>query len=40
MTHMSMEELASHAHKFWKENSDEIKSGRRNTKYPLDEVLR
>ena len=31
---------ASHTHKFWKENSDEIKSGRRDIEYPLDEVLR
>lgn len=31
---------ASHTHKFWKENSDEIKYGRRDIEYPLDEVLR
>lgn len=31
---------ASHTHKFWKENSAAIKSGRRDIKYPLDEVLR
>lgn len=31
---------ASHTHKFWKENRDLIKSGRRDIKYPLDEVLR
>lgn len=31
---------ASHTHKFWKENSTAIKSGRRDIKYPLDEVLR
>lgn len=31
---------ASHTHKFWKENSAAIKSGRRDIKYPLYEVLR
>lgn len=31
---------ASHTHRFWKENSAAIKSGRRDIKYPLDEVLR
>jgi uncharacterized phage-associated protein len=31
---------ASQTHKFWKENSDLIKSGRRDIEYPLDEVLR
>ena len=31
---------ASHTHKFWKENRAAIKSGRRDIKYPLDEVLR
>ena len=31
---------ASQTHKFWKENSNLIKSGRRDIEYPLDEVLR
>lgn len=31
---------ASQTHKFWKENSDEIKYGKRDIEYPLDEVLR
>ena len=30
----------SHTHKFWKENSDLIKSGRRDIEYSLDDVLR
>ena len=31
---------ASHTHKFWKENSDLIKSGRRDIEYSIDDVLR
>lgn len=31
---------ASHTHKFWKENSNLIMSGKRDIEYPLDEVLR